>query len=334
MRARVKHEKRVKDRYGRVRYYHQVTGERLPDDQEKRLYRLLQINQSLPAKTARGGPQPGTFADIIKRYRDSPEFAKLAAKTRREYGRQLDAIEAALGPFAATDLKPRHVVKMRDKLQDKPREANYRKAVLRILCKRAIRDGYRRDDPTAAVPNLKEGPGYQAWPDDVFNKAVQASDKPLADYFRLLRWTGQRPQDVIAMTWQAVDRQSGHIEVRQQKTGQYVWIPLHPGLLAILDDIPKRAPQILTRASGRPWTSVNELARRTREVMREIGESGYTPHGLRHTAGDALAEAGCSTHEIQAILGHASTRSSERYTKTADRKRLARSASVKRFKEE
>jgi hypothetical protein len=39
-----------------------------------------------------------------------------------------------------------------------------------------------------------------------------------------------------------------------------------------------------------------------------------------------LAEAGCTPHEIAAITGHASLKEIERYTKTAERKRLAASA--------
>lgn len=42
-----------------------------------------------------------------------------------------------------------------------------------------------------------------------------------------------------------------------------------------------------------------------------------------------LAEAGCSTHEIAAITGHASLKEVARCTEAADRKRLAQSAMAK-----
>jgi hypothetical protein len=38
---------------------------------------------------------------------------------------------------------------------------------------------------------------------------------------------------------------------------------------------------------------------------------------------------GCSAHQIAAILGHASLSEVERYTKAADRKRLAREGMAK-----
>jgi integrase len=52
-------------------------------------------------------------------------------------------------------------------------------------------------------------------------------------------------------------------------------------------------------------------------------------HGLRKAASVRLAEVGCTPHEIAAITGHASLKEIVRYTATADRKRLARTAMEK-----
>jgi len=50
---------------------------------------------------------------------------------------------------------------------------------------------------------------------------------------------------------------------------------------------------------------------------------------LRKAAGRRLAEIGCSANQIAAILGHASLSEVQRYTKAADRKRMAREAMAK-----
>jgi integrase len=54
------------------------------------------------------------------------------------------------------------------------------------------------------------------------------------------------------------------------------------------------------------------------------------PHGLRKAAGRRLAEAGCSAHEIMAVLGHKTLSEAERYTRDADQMHLA-SAAVARL---
>ena len=50
------------------------------------------------------------------------------------------------------------------------------------------------------------------------------------------------------------------------------------------------------------------------------------PHGLRKAAGRQLAEAGCSTKQIMAVLGHKSIAEAERYTRETDQVRLATAA--------
>jgi integrase len=53
------------------------------------------------------------------------------------------------------------------------------------------------------------------------------------------------------------------------------------------------------------------------------------PHGLRKAAGRRLAEAGCTAHEIMAVLGHKTLTEAERYTRDADQARLASAAVAK-----
>lgn len=52
-------------------------------------------------------------------------------------------------------------------------------------------------------------------------------------------------------------------------------------------------------------------------------------HGVRKAVGALLADSGCTAHEIMAFHGHADARTSEIYTRTADRKRLATNAVAK-----
>jgi integrase len=333
--ARLKHEKRVRGRNGKVYFYHQVTGERLPDDRNARLERLWEINKTLPAhaKPEPKGFPPGSIGRVIQNYKQSAAFKQLGKKTQREYTAHLDALELRWGKLSVAGLQRKHIMDMKDGMQDRPRQANYRLSVLSIIMGRAIDEEWRTDNPVQGIKRLPTGPGYQDWPDAVFAEAVQAAPKEVADYLRLLAYTGQRPGDVIAMTWQQVDRQAGYIEVVQSKTRQTVWVPLHPDLTSVLDGIEKRSPHILTRQSGRPWRDVNELARRVREVMQGLGygHAGYTPHGLRHSAARAFAEVGCNDHEIMAITGHESIAMVQKYTKAVSRKRMAQAAKVKRF---
>jgi integrase len=52
----------------------------------------------------------------------------------------------------------------------------------------------------------------------------------------------------------------------------------------------------------------------------------YTAHGLRCNAAIALAEAGCTVHEIMAITGHKTYKLAMHYSQRAGQKKLARQA--------
>jgi hypothetical protein len=85
---------------------------------------------------------------------------------------------------------------------------------------------------------------------------------------------------------------------------------------------------LITDEQGRPYKA-NTLSKIMRKHLDQIGLTHLTLHGLRHTAGQALAEAGCSPHEIAAVLGHRTLQMVQHYTKTANQTKLAAAAIVK-----
>jgi len=79
---------------------------------------------------------------------------------------------------------------------------------------------------------------------------------------------------------------------------------------------------------GKPYTAAGFGVWFHRQCVA-AGLSECSAHGLRKAAARRLAEAGCSTHEIAAITGHAALKEVARYTEAVDRKRLAASAMAK-----
>ncbi len=96
----------------------------------------------------------------------------------------------------------------------------------------------------------------------------------------------------------------------------------------MLDRIPHEHVAIVHTACGAPYTRAGFKASFRRDLAR-LGLSGLQFHGLRHTAGKLLAEAGCTDREIMAILGHRTGSMVTRYTRHAEQQRLAKSAIVK-----
>jgi integrase len=145
--------------------------------------------------------------------------------------------------------------------------------------------------------------------------------------FTLMLYTGQRRSDVHRMTW--ADVNDGSIQVVQQKTARKLTIPLHGKLLEILGTDERKHVTIVNTEYGKPFT-VDGFSQWLRNAITAAGlPLDCQPHGLRKAAGRRLAEAGCTAHEIMAVLGHKTLAEAERYTREADQVQLAFEAMTK-----
>jgi integrase len=138
--------------------------------------------------------------------------------------------------------------------------------------------------------------------------------------FALALYTGSRKADVARLGWQHV--RGNRIAVSQQKTGARIDIPIHPELARALEAVPKTNLTFLMTERGAPFSDAG-LGNWFRRTCNAAGLPQCSIHGLRKAACRRLAEAGCSEKQIAAISGHASLSEVARYTKQADRRRLA-----------
>jgi integrase len=141
-------------------------------------------------------------------------------------------------------------------------------------------------------------------------------------------FAGMRIGDAVRVTWSIYD--GAHLEWRQGKTGDTVWLPAHRELRALLDAASRTATTIVTGAAGRPLMD-SGLAKGFRTLILRLEREGrigdgLTFHGLRHTAGKTLADLGADPRVIQALLGQRSLSMAIHYSQEADRRRAAAAA--------
>ncbi len=321
--VRLKHVKRYRSA-GRTYWYHRITKERLPDDKAKRIALVLHINATLDGWAKK--TIPGSLGDIISRYRASPEFRQLAASTRKRYMTQITLLEENAADAPVADIDVTQLYAIRDSMADTPGAADKMLGMLSILLNFAIARGYRRDNPARYVKKLRAGKSFEPWTEEAIERFRAGANPRMVWAVELALFTGQRRSDVLAMRWNHIA--DGLVEVSQQKTGERLLIPIHPHLADVLAAIPRTGMFIVHRTDGGPYTGGGFASIFQREKKR-LGLGALQFHGLRHTAGQRLAEAGCSDREIMAILGHLTASMVNRYTRRAEQKRLAKSAIVK-----
>lgn len=261
-----------------------------------------------------------TVREMAKRYERSAEFAKLADNSQRSYRHYLKAIDANLGMAPVDRVTRVDVLRLLDKLADRPAAANTTLAVINALYTWGRRRGLATVEPGKDILE-NDSTDYEPWPDELIEAALACDDPVIRTSVALLYFTAQRIGDVCKMRWS--DIRNGVLYLKQQKTGTSLEIPVHARLLPLLGT---PAGMTILVKDGKPFTPAAIRGR----LQKWAAAQGYkiVPHGLRKSAVNAILEVGSTAAETGAISGQ-SLQLVEHYAKRRDRGKLAGAAIVK-----
>lgn len=262
-------------------------------------------------------PHVLTVAMLATMFENSQEFARLADASQRSYSLYLRLAREKLGIAPANDVTAEDLRIIRDKLEGHG-AANQLIRVLGSLYSWGRRRNHVSGNPARDVEMLEQGE-HEPWPDWLLERAL--ADEVVRLPVSMLYYTAQRIGDVCRMRWS--DLRGGGIELKQQKTGLTLTVPVHRELAALLDTLPRTALTILTTPIGTPWTP--HTLRRHLQAWATAQGAQIVPHGLRKNAVNALLEAGCSSAETSAISGQ-TLQVIEHYAKRRDRGVLGKAA--------
>ena len=157
-------------------------------------------------------------------------------------------------------------------------------------------------------------------------RAAQAQPRLLVRVtVEVLLRTGLRVGEFTALTADAVVQIGAapwlHVPVGKLREDRY--LPLHPHLVALIDDyrtryVPAGHPLLLPRENGR-GADRHSVTRILNNVAAAAGLPHIHPHQLRHTLATQAINRGMSLEAIAAMLGHRSMDMTLRYAKIASR---------------
>jgi integrase len=145
----------------------------------------------------------------------------------------------------------------------------------------------------------------------------------------LALFTGARRDDLAILGREHEEEREGlvWIEWQPQKKGSaFVSIPMMPQLYAATREMKVQGKSYLLNEHGRPFKNGNSLGTKVQRWTKAAGLERRSSHGLRKALATLLAEVGCSTHQIMSVLAHTKASTSEIYTESAERSRMARAA--------
>lgn len=324
----LQHVQAFKDRHGKLRHYYRRKGfsrVALPGPagsvEFMAAYAAAEARAPRPVAAA-AKVQPRSINALMVEYYQSVEYRDLRESTKTGYRNMLERFRQKHGSKGVASVTPQHLERIFHDMADTPGAAqNLRRRLSRVF-RLAVRLGWRSDNPVAVTEfKRRKTDGFTPWSEaeiEAFEARWPSGTRErLALY--LLLYTGQRRSDVVGMGKQHISE--GRISVRQLKTDARLRIRLHPRLVGEIAAAPVGMTFLVTQY-GAPFTAAGFTQWFVERAVL-AGIHGRTPHGLRKASGRRLAEAGCSTKQIAAILGHATLSEVERYTRDADQARLA-----------
>lgn len=288
-----------------------------------------------------GEHKPGSLGALIAHFKSAPEFTDLKKATRDSYRRYMDKVlgQPKYAKLMVATMPREFVLELRDEYRYTPRKANYIVTVLKLLLSFAMERPSIygvQVNPAAKVKGLRTGDGHDPW-EEWQVEQFRAHWRPgtverMA--FELLLNTGQRAEDVAAMT-RPQRLAGGWIKVRQLKTNELVEIPETQDLTKAFEGWKPKPINtnrwkkvgddplvILSTMTGRPMT-IDYFKKMMGNAIAEAGLKGCTTHGLRYTAATRLREAGCEWPLIADIVGHRTAEMARKYSEKRRRSRIA-----------
>ncbi|HXS07827.1 MAG TPA: tyrosine-type recombinase/integrase [Rhizomicrobium sp.] len=281
----------------------------------------------------------GCLRWLWARYRESAAWEKLSPATRRQRENILRPILEKGGDQAFVAVKRKNIEESLDARRKTPCQARNFLDAMKGLFRWAKKNEHIKTDPTEGVenPERKKSKGFPPWTEG--DVAAYQQKYPLGTCERvwldMILYTGPRRGDVFRLGRQHVRSQIESrtgMEVRlivfhTEKGGEMmeVAIPILPILQATLDAGPCGDLTFIVGKSGKPFGRKESFGNAFSAAARKAGIK-KSAHGVRKIAATTAADNGATEHQLMAIFGWRTTAMAERYTREANRRRLARSA--------
>lgn len=288
------------------------------------------IRENRHFKTTEG--KRHTVAELIKRY--SEDVLPQTPKSQRDQLRQLEWWKNELGRYTLADVTPALIAQCRDNLAKgvthhgksrSPATVNRYLAALSVAFTTAVKEwGWIEDTPLRKVSKLRESRGRVRFLSDyerqrLLKACKESGNRYLYPVVVLALSTGMRHGEIMGLTWDVVDLESGRAILHDTKNNERRAVAITGHARDVLQELSKirridcsllfPAKKIAPQKPQKPmdlrfsWLSAVEKA--------ELKDFHF--HDLRHSAASYLAMNGASLAEIAEVLGHKTLQMVKRY---------------------
>jgi integrase len=314
---------RYRDPHGKQRQY------KIGDAQSLNFEQAKQAAQTLRAKVVLGENPSADKAELKK----MPTLAEFAYERYlpyvKGYKRSWQKDESILklhiiprfGRLHLDEITTRDVSLFHLSLPSKgyaPGTANCILVLLRYMFNLARKWDFDLKNPATGISKLEENNIQQRYlnPEEtqrLYGCLQESGNTQLKYIVPLLLLTGCRKRELLDAQWAHVDIERRTWRIPLSKSGKARHVPLSSGVLAILAQLPRfeGCPYLVPNPeTRRPYISIFAPWNR---VRKQAGLPEVRMHDLRHSFASFLINSGRSLYEVQHLLGHAQSITTQRY---------------------
>lgn len=226
------------------------------------------------------------------------------------------AVESKIKPafieFSPADVEAPDVAAFLYHHRAHPNMANRMRTILKLAFDLAIRQGIARVNPVLSTQRNKEKKRTRYLTDGEWSAIYAEADDALKTIMDVSFFTAQRIGDVLKIRMADI-RPTGHLYVKQQKTGKELLIEVTPGLRAAIDGAKAkgsvRSLYLFSQANGRQWSYW---------AIRDKWKAAATAAGVEDTRlhdnrAKSITEANRQGLDAQMLAGHSTQKQTDSY---------------------
>lgn len=217
----------------------------------------------------------------------------------------------------------------RGKKPRNPATVNRELALLRRVLNLAIQNKWLRANPVSSVKFLREErDGRQRYVTLSEEAALlKACSAPSLSYLKpfvmVALGTGMRKGELLNLTWDRVDFESGYILVTQTESGRDRTVPINSLVRSELLKLQETSESEYVFANPLTDEPYSDLKRSFVTACKKAKVEGVVFHTLRHTAASRMVAAGIDLVTVKEILGHTDIATTMRYSHAMPERKIS-----------
>lgn len=142
-------------------------------------------------------------------------------------------------------------------------------------------------------------------------------NRSLADALRFLLMTGARRNEVLQARWNSIDLDKQQWYLPNTKSGKSRFVLLNDGAIDLLRQRSRPAGHLYVFPGKNVGEPICNPYKGFKRVLVRAGISDLRIHDLRHSFASLAINNGATLYEVQHLLGHADSKTSQRYAHMA-----------------